>query len=124
MDDSATMADEVIKSYYKEAKTVPKNFNEKKGICKIQNFYVLFTLLLIIIALLIVIIKVSLYVTIKDSKYVKIYSVNPLYLIFNKGNEYFEETNRNEYLTLVPSNDSKEKIKKNKICGVKLWSEI
>ena len=117
MDDSATMADEVIKSYYKEAKTVPKNFNEKKGICKMQNFYVLFTLLLIIIALLIVTIKVSLYVTIKDSKYVKIYSVNPLYLIFNKVNEYFEETNRNEYLTLVPSNDSKEKMK---ICGVKL----
>ena len=28
------------------------------------------------------------YVTIKDSKYVKINSVNPLFLIFNKG--YFE----------------------------------
>ena len=30
---------------------------------------------------------------IKDSKYVKINSVNPLYLIFSKVNEYFEEIN-------------------------------
>ena len=47
----------------------------------------------------------------KDSKYVKIYSVN-LYLIFNKLNEYFEEINRNKYLMLVPTNESKEKRKK------------
>ena len=33
------------------------------------------------------------YVTIKDSKYVKINSVNPLHLIFNKANGYFEEIN-------------------------------
>ena len=33
------------------------------------------------------------YVTIKDSKYVKINSVNPLHLIFNKVNGYFEEIN-------------------------------
>ena len=45
--------------------------------------------------------------TIKNSKYVKINSVNPLYL---KG--YFEEINGNKYLTLVPSNENKEKIKK------------
>ena len=44
------------------------------------------------------------YVTIKDSKYVKINSVNPLYLIFNKINGYFEEINGNKYLTLVPTN--------------------
>ena len=50
------------------------------------------------------------YVTIKDSKYVKINSVNPLYLIFNKVNEYFEEINGNKYLTLVPTNENKEKI--------------
>ena len=31
------------------------------------------------------------YVTIKDSKYVSIYSVNPLYLIFRYVNGYFEE---------------------------------
>ena len=35
------------------------------------------------------------YVTIKDSKYIKINSVNPLYLIFSKVNGYFEEINGN-----------------------------
>ena len=30
----------------------------------------------------------------------------------NKMNGYFEEINRNKYLTLVPTNESKEKIKK------------
>ena len=59
------------------------------------------------------------YVTIKDSKYIKIYSVNPLYLIFNKVNGYFEEINGNKYLTLVPTNESKEKIKNMKNFGVK-----
>ena len=52
------------------------------------------------------------YVTIKDSNYIKINSVNPLYLILNKVNEYFKEINGNKYLTLVPTNESKEKIKK------------
>ena len=52
------------------------------------------------------------YVMIKDSKYVKINSVNPLYLIFCKVNGYFEEIKGNKYLTLVPTNESKEKIKK------------
>ena len=52
------------------------------------------------------------YVTIKDSKYVKNISVNPLYLIFNKMNGYFEEINGNRYLTLVPTKESKEEIKK------------
>ena len=40
------------------------------------------------------------YMTIKDLKYVKINSINPLYLIFNKVNGY-----------LIPANESKEKIK-------------
>ena len=44
---------------------------------------------------------------IKDSKYVKINSINPLYLIINKVNEYYEEINENKYLTLVRSNKSK-----------------
>ena len=35
------------------------------------------------------------YVTIKDSKYVKINIVNPLYLILGKVNGYFEEINGN-----------------------------
>ena len=52
------------------------------------------------------------YLTIKDSKYVKIVCVNPLYLIFNKVNGYFEEIKGNKYLMLVPNNISKEKIKK------------
>ena len=56
------------------------------------------------------------YVTIKE--YIKIYSVNPLYLIFRYVNGYlifryvngyFEEINGNKYLTLVPTNESKEK---------------
>ena len=50
--------------------------------------------------------------TIKDSKYVKINSANHLYLIFCKVNGYFEEINKNEYLTLVPTYESKEKFKK------------
>ena len=45
-------------------------------------------------------------------KDLKIYSVNPLYLIFGKVNGYFEEINGNNYLTLVSTNESKEKIKK------------
>ena len=48
------------------------------------------------------------YVTIRDSEYVKINSVNRLYLIFNKVNGYFEKVNRNKYLTLVPTNESKK----------------
>ena len=51
------------------------------------------------------------YVTIKDLKYKKIGSVNPLYLIINK---------MNDHLTLVPANESKEIIKKYK----ELWSKI
>ena len=42
----------------------------------------------------------------------KIYSVNPLHLISTYRNWYFEEINRNRYLTLDPTNGSKEKIKK------------
>ena len=49
------------------------------------------------------------YVTIKDLKYLKINRVNTLYLIFSKVNGYFEENNGNEYLTLVPTSESKEK---------------
>ena len=46
------------------------------------------------------------YVTIK--KYVKIYGVNPFYFIFKTSMDTFEEI---KYLTLVPINESKEKIK-------------
>ena len=49
------------------------------------------------------------YVTIK--KDLKIYSANPLYLIFNKIIRYFEEINENKYLTfqLMPTNESEKK---------------
>ena len=39
------------------------------------------------------------YVTIKYLKYLKIYSVNPLHLIFSNMNGYFEEINKSKYLT-------------------------
>ena len=58
--------------------------------------------------------------TIKDSKYVKINGLIPLYLISNKVNGYFEELNKSKYLTLVPTNESKEKIKKYE----NLWSKL
>ena len=44
------------------------------------------------------------YITIKDSDYLKINSINPLYLIFDDVNGYFEEKNGNKYLIL----DSKD----------------
>ena len=55
------------------------------------------------------------YVTIKNSKYVKIYRVDTIYLITNKVNGYFKEISGNKYLTLVPTNESKVRIKT--ICG-------
>ena len=42
------------------------------------------------------------YMTIKDLQYLKINSVNPLYFIISKLNEFFEEINRNK------NNESKE----------------
>ena len=51
------------------------------------------------------------YVTIKDLSYAKIYSANPLYLIINKINGQIEEINVNKYLTLVPTNESKDILK-------------
>ena len=39
---------------------------------------------------------------------------------FSKVNGYFEEINKSKYLKLVPTNESKEKIKKFE----KLWSKI
>ena len=53
-------------------------------------------------------------------KDLKIYSVNPLYLIFVKVNGFFEETNGNKYLSLDPTNENKKKIKKYE----ELWIKI
>ena len=39
--------------------------------------------------------------------------------MFNKMNGYFEEINGNKYFTLVPTNKSKEKIKKYEDWGLK-----
>ena len=41
------------------------------------------------------------YIIMKDFEYVKINSVNPLYLIIDKVDGYIEEKNGNKYLTLV-----------------------
>ena len=60
------------------------------------------------------------YVTIKNSKYLKIDRVNPLCLIFSKVNGYFEEMNGNKYLLIVPTNESKEKILKNEELRIKI----
>ena len=56
--------------------------------------------------------------TIKNSKYIKTDSVNPSYLIINRVNGCFEEINKSKYLTLVPTNKSKEKLKNMKNCGL------
>ena len=60
--------------------------------------------------------------TINDLKYLNINSVNPLYPIFIKVNRYFKVINKRTYLKLVSTNESKEKVKNAKNCGVK--SEI
>ena len=43
-----------------------------------------------------------------------------MYLIFGEVNGYFEQINGNKYLTLVPTNETKEKIKKYE----ELWIKI
>ena len=50
----------------------------------------------------------------------KINGVSPLYLILGKINGYFGEINRNKYLTLVPTIENKEMLKKYEV----LWSKI
>ena len=56
----------------------------------------------------------------KNLRYVKINRVNPLHFMLSKVNGYFREINKNKYLTLVPTNESKEIIKKYE----ELWSKI
>ena len=58
--------------------------------------------------------------TLEDLKYIKITSVNPLYLSINKANGHFEDITGNKYLTLVPTNENKEVIKKYE----ELWNKI
>ena len=61
------------------------------------------------------------YITMKDSDYAKIHSVNPLYLIIDKVDGYFEEEkNGNRYLTLVSTVKNKEVL----IKYTELWYKI
>ena len=59
-------------------------------------------------------------ITIKDFDYVKINSVNPLYLIIGKVDGYSEERNGNKYLTLVSADKNKEVL----IKYTELWNKI
>ena len=68
----------------------------------------------------IILVTTLLYVTTKDSKYVEINSVNPLYLIISKSNRYIEEINKNKYWTLIFTKESTVEIKNMRNCGVKL----
>ena len=53
-------------------------------------------------------------------KDLRIFSANSLYFSFGKISAYFEETNGNMYLRLVPTNESKKKNKnKNKKMKIK-----
>ena len=49
-----------------------------------------------------------LYIIMKDSDYVKIKSVNPLYLVINEIDGHFEEKNGNKCLILDSTNKNKE----------------
>ena len=60
-------------------------------------------------------------------KDLQIYSVNTLCFIFNNVSGYFEGSNGNTYLTLLPTNEKKEKIiiiKKNNRESYGVKSEI
>ena len=45
----------------------------------------------------------------KDSEYVKFNSINPLYLIIDKVDEYIEEKNANRYLIFASTEKNREK---------------
>ena len=99
-------------------KNYSNNFNEMKATCKTQNFYLLLAFLSTTIALLIaviiycyliILIRIVLKLINSHTK-VLMYTVNLLYLIYKNINGYFEEINKSKYLTLVLTNESKEKI--------------
>ena len=64
------------------------------------------------------------YVTIKELKDVKIYSIIPLCLFFRYMNGCFEKINGNKYLTLVSTNERKEKLKEYEELLVKIRNLI
>ena len=57
------------------------------------------------------------YITIKNLSYMKIITVNPLYLIVNEINGYIEESNGNKYFTLVSTDKNKDIKKVNRTMG-------
>ena len=63
------------------------------------------------------------YITIDDSKYVNIHSVNPLYIIIGEADRYIEcsfteEKNGNKYLTFADTDKNKKVIEN----YTKLWN--
>ena len=56
----------------------------------------------------------------KDPDYIRINSVNPLYLIIDKVDGFIEEKNENKYLTLISTDDNKEAL----IKYTELWNKI
>ena len=58
--------------------------------------------------------------TIEDLSYVKISSVNLIYRIIDEIDGYIEESNRNNYLTLVPTYESKDTLKNYKEIWIKM----
>ena len=60
------------------------------------------------------------YITMKDSDYVKIKSVNPLYLINGKVIGHIEEENESKYLVFYSTDENKKVLKK----YAKLWDRI
>ena len=59
------------------------------------------------------------YVMVKDLRYIKINSVNPLYLPLSSISGFFKKINGNKYLTLVRNDESKEMVKNMKNYGAK-----
>ena len=59
------------------------------------------------------------YITVKNSEYVKIDSVNSLYLIIKEVDGCVEEINGNKYLTVVSTDKNKKKYRQNtQNCGM------
>ena len=52
------------------------------------------------------------YVMVKELSNVTINSISPFYLIINKINGCIEESNGSRYLTLFPTDESKDSLKK------------
>ena len=60
------------------------------------------------------------YITIRDSNYVKINSVNSLYLIIDEADGCIEESNGNKYLDFASTDKNKEILKE----YTELWDKI